>query len=781
MKAIRELLLGTRMALAGGVSGWLRCALTGLGVGLGVAVLLLAASLPHALAARHARTDARVDLSFGAPPPRSESTILLQDAATLFRDAMIRGRLVQAEGSQPIVPPGLSRVPEVGHLAVSPALARLLAQPDAALLRERLDYPVDEIIADQGLAGPSELVFYLGTDTLAAGQRDVTRLAAFGSTEPREGLDPVLSLLVVVIVVVLLVPIGLFVASAVRFGGEARDRRLAGVRLLGADARMARRIAAGEALASALVGLVIGAVLFGVGVAVTPSLELFGLSSFASDIRPNPVLTVLLVIGVPVAAVLVTIASLRRIVAEPLGVVRRAGDTRRRLWWRLLLPVVGIALLTPLVGTVQRDRGDANVVQLGAGIILVLVGVAALLPWIVQAAVRRLGGGPVPWQLAVRRLRLDSATASRAVTGIAVAVAGAIALQTLFHSVERQYLTSTGADLSRADLSTSVPITSGWEAVRSVQSAMLATPGVVAVHPRVSLSATVTPAAGSEVGSGADAEQDAWSLVTVADCVTLRDLASIDQCEDGDVFVIPPSEAIVPGPGTVLLLDAEPNADDVPTGSWTLPAGARVVDPRPDPTGATVFGVLATPAAFPTQTLADRARTMISTVDLDDDDPDAAERLRNTLWRWSPTSATTLLVTEVPTSRFAAVRSGLFAASSVTLVLIGVSLLVGMLEQLRERRRVLAGLVALGVRRGSIGWSILWQAVVPVALGMLLAVGAGVAVGAVLLNIVNEPVSVDWGSVGLMSGAAALVVVAVTGLSLPLLWRLMRPEGLRAE
>ena len=65
--------------------------------------------------------------------------------------------------------------------------------------------------------------------------------------------------------VVLLLPVGVFIAAAVRFGGERRDRRLAALRLVGADGRMARRIAAGEALAGALLGLVLGAGFFLLG------------------------------------------------------------------------------------------------------------------------------------------------------------------------------------------------------------------------------------------------------------------------------------------------------------------------------------------------------------------------------------------------------------------------------------------------------------------------------------------------------------------------------------
>src|SRR5439155_609497 len=88
---------------------------------------------------------------------------------------------------------------------------------------------------------------------------------------------------------------------------------------------------------------------------------------------------------------------------------------------------------------------------------LVLTGVVALLPWLVEAAVRRLGraaGGTVSWQLAVRRLQLDSAASARVVAGVAVAAAGTIGLQMLFSGVQGGYVRSTGQDPTRPAAST---------------------------------------------------------------------------------------------------------------------------------------------------------------------------------------------------------------------------------------------------------------------------------------------------------------------------------------
>jgi predicted lysophospholipase L1 biosynthesis ABC-type transport system permease subunit len=119
--------------------------------------------------------------------------------------------------------------------------------------------------------------------------------------------------------------------------------------------------------------------------------------------------------------------------------------------------------------------------------------------------------------------------------------------------------------------------------------------------------------------------------------------------------------------------------------------------------------------------------------------------------------------------------------ASIVIGLIGLSLLLTALEQLRERRRLLAVLVAFGTRRSTLSWSVLWQSAVPVALGLVIAVVTGIALGAVLLRILGTDVHVAWEDVAAMTGVGAAVVLLVTAVSLPVLWKTMRPEGLRTE
>ena len=130
--------------------------------------------------------------------------------------------------------------------------------------------------------------------------------------------------------------------------------------------------------------------------------------------------------------------------------------------------------------------------------------------------------------------------------------------------------------------------------------------------------------------------------------------------------------------------------------------------------------------------------------------------------------------------QYASVRTGPLIGGTATMGLIAASMLVSQIEQLRERRRLLSVLVAFGTRRATLAWSVLWQTAVPVVAGTALAIAGGLALGADLLNMIAKPVSGWWDFVP-YAGAGAGVILLVTVLSMPPLWRMMRPEGLRTE
>ncbi|WP_433545916.1 ABC transporter permease [Streptomyces sp. CA-294286] len=775
MSALDDLRLGVKFAVNGGREGWTRTLLTAVGVGLGVALLLITSAIPSALAARDHRSYARGEMGGATAEKAGQDTLLITSLPSGFRDRPIEGRLVQPEGPEAPLPPGLTAFPAPGALAVSPALKELMDSGEGKLLRERLNGPVTAVIADAGLMGPHELFYYQGSKDLGLNPGTTKRITSFQGIA-QEGLDPILLLLVLVACVVLLIPVAVLIAAAVRFGGERRDRRLAALRLVGADATMTRRIAAGEALAGALAGLAVGGALFFVVRSMAGLITMERISVFPADLSPVPWVALLICLAVPVSAVLVTLLALRGVVIEPLGVVRTAKPVRRRLWWRLLLPVAGLALLLPLLGK-DDENEKFNEPQVIGGTALLLIGVTALLPWLVEAVVARLGKGPVSWQLAVRRLQLSSGTAARTVNGVAVAVAGAIALQMLLSGIDGQYTKDTGVDASLVDMSLHVyPGTPGAARAEELTKRLTGTAGVqrtltvdqttLGDHPK---------------------EPENYTDLTVADCTTLRIYGAPATCKNGDVYLTggkalegipaPAAEGFKPGHRYYLSPATGPAAGlSVP---WTLPVGTTTVDSRKGPEGFVRGGILATPDALPAAARSAYVRSVY--LKFDGSEPYSADLARNAAYATDPSIYVSGLLATKTDNRFAQIQRGLFAGATCVLLLIGASLLVTQLEQLRERKKLLAALVAFGTRRSTLGWSVLWQAAVPVALGLALAIAVGLLLGTVLLRMTAVPITVDWGPIAIMSAIAGGVILLVTALSMPVLLRLMRPTGLRTE
>ncbi|MCB5911903.1 FtsX-like permease family protein [Streptomyces pinistramenti] len=776
----RDLGMGLRFAAGGGREGWIRTLLTAVGVALGVVLLLGAASVPQLLQGRDVRGQAR-QIAADMPVKQSSSSLVAAEADSEFRGTRITGTLVRPDGPDAPAPPGVTALPRPGEMVVSPALKDLLASPDGALLRERLPYRITGTIADTGLVGPNELTYYAGSATLTTEtEQGGHRIGSFGIDVGEATPSAILVVLIILACVVLLMPVALFIATAVRFGGELRDRRLAALRLIGADVHMTRRTAAGEALFGSLCGLLLGGLLFLVGRQFTGLVTLWDINAFPSDMTPSPALTVLIALAVPAAAVAVTLVALRGVTIEPLGVVRHATARRRRLWWRIPVPLIGLAMLL-LSNRVDEGDAQVNPTVVAGGAVLVLSGITLLLPWTVEAVVARFKGGPVPWQLATRRLQLSSGTAARAVGGITVAVAGAIALQLFFSAVQSDFTSHTGQDSRRAQMSATLP-SHDMSTIRKMLKEFRDTRGVRSTIGVIEASVT-------RPGPLRKGEEFAPSTtLTVGDCASLQELLHTGPCKDGDTFIVTDHTGTADDdyiletarPGASVLFHADPQSGK-PVGKprlWTIPKETRKVRARMDPSGSLAFGIFATPGAVDTSRFHEpTARAMLK---VDPSVPDAAEHIRNTAARLDPLMQIITLHHTTRDQQFTSIRTGLLVGSTVTMALIAASMLVSTLEQLRERRRLLSVLVAFGTRRATLAWSVLWQTAVPVLLGLVLAVAGGVALGGGLLRMAGKS-TFDWSAIWPLPLAGAGLVLLVTLLSLPPLWRMMRPDGLRSE
>lgn len=780
---VSDLAFGFRLSVGGSRhSGmaWIRLAVGAVGVALAVALLLGAASVGNLLEARDTRQAAWNE---DTQPRPGVSPTYSQYVSTEFRDEHIVGVRLHGSGPTAPVPPGLARLPHDGELIVSPALAQLLDSADGELLRPRFEgLRRTGTIADSALVEPEELRFYTGADGLnESGVDSGPVVYAYGAQVGSEPLPIELTLLIALGVVALLIPVLMFVVSSSRIAGAERDRRLSAIRLVGADAAQVRRIAAAETLPPVFAGMLLGVALFLLGRPIVSAMRPFDIGVFAGDITPYWPMVLLIALGLPLGSVITSMASSRRTVVEPLGVVRLGKPRRRRLWWRLVVLALGVGVLFCAERLGPRDdEARAAVVVVGA--CLLLIGLATLLPWGVDTALARVRGGAPSWQLAVRRLQLDGGTASRVISGVVMVLAGAIALQITIVSVaEAGFEPAAGTTVP--DGPPGVVVYGDLERRNGLTEDLARVPGVGEVHSLRTASVRMTG-------------PDHFAYGAVADCGVLRRYADVGSCSDGDTFIAPfwvgeggPGSsaqrmALHPGQRVTFQIFDRAHDGDTSEVRWTVPETARELDQDVLLPAGDRAQLLVTPGALGAVLERLPVRQLVAATD---GDPDVVERVRNAVGMFSVTwlqvrdANEMSLVFSGDQRAFAKVRTALLAGALFVILVAALSMLVLGVEQVRERRRALAAVSASGVGYATLARSLLWQNTVPMAVGVVLAMLGGGALAALVMRLIHQPMVFDWAGIGLITGAAGALTLVVTLLSLPALRAAVSVRNLRTE
>ncbi|WP_414935581.1 FtsX-like permease family protein [Amycolatopsis sp. cmx-11-51] len=747
MSGREDLLLGFRLAVGGGRGSIVRLVLSAFGIGLAVVILLTGASTGTVKENRDQRAFASYVRSEPIP---GVAPLAYRPATTDFRGQAIALVHLRPTGPNSPIPPGVDRLPAPGEVFLSPKLEELVAADTSGLLRPLLPGEPVGIIAAGTVLNPNDLVAYVGSDTLRSG----SMVYGFGA---ERGYDytieqEVLALLLIGLFV-LLTPVFIFIGTISRLGGATRDRRLAALRLAGSSVRQLRRITAAESLAGAAAGLVVGAALFLLLRGAVTNFQVFRFGLYPSDLTPPWPLVVLIVLLVPALTVVTAWFAQRHTIVEPLGVVREATPPKRRLWWRLLPILAGIALVLPDFG-MESGLGRAALI---AGVVLLMLGIPALLPWLLERVVSGIKGGPPSFQLAIRRLRSDSGTPSRVVAGLCVVLAGAIGLQSLVAgqaALQDEYQDTTAG---RTIVTAEGPVAD--KAVAAVR----AVPGAADFQAMRSM--FVTTAGGDH----------SFSSFAVADCPTIEASTGTTGCRDGDVFAEAPS---FHKGQSVTLTDLDKHEQP-----WSVPATPRPLDPKKSGI-AEYLGVrvLATPGAAGGIDLTAASVT----VSLRDGaaNPDFVELVRNSVapLGWEATVATynRERVTD-EAQMFGDARNILLGGVLFVLLLAGVSLLVLAQEQVRERRRALGALSATGVPVRVILRSMVWQNGIPLLLGIVIATATGIGIAAVGRRMFWDTLYIDWAAVGVLACAAVVMVLLVTASTLPSVRSAARSENLRTE
>ncbi len=773
---INDLTIGVRLAVGGGRHSLTRFALGTVGTAVAVVALLGAASTTTVLEDSQQRRTA--DELVTAEPGGKPAGLYGWADQSSFRGEQVSVTYLHATGADHPLPPGVDRLPGPGETMLSPALARLLDSPEGELLRPRfVGKQVGELPRDV-LGEPTTLKAYVGVDASFVDSPNAGPVERFGAAPSGGGggdRPPQLMLLALLGALVLLLPVFTFVATTSRIAGAQRDRRLSALRLVGSHARQVHRIAAAESLVSAVAGLVAGTGLFLVARQLVEGRELFGTSFYVSDLTPDLLGAALVVLTVPAVSLLATLVALRRTIVEPLGVVRQGKPVRRRLWWRLLLVVAGVGLLLAAGGMDRSSSASMAVIVIGSA--LLLIGVPVLLPWLVERVAGRVHGGPPSWQMAIRRLQLDSGTSARVVGGVAVVLTGAIALLTVLTAAGVRVGGAEAAEPGSSTLVASVDP----RVLEDVEASLGAAPSVRRVDSARLL-------AGYPAGSG----QESYDGIFVADCAVIARLATTTGgCSDGQAFAVAGSGAVLrPGATAEFRHSPRGTSDFEVVGTWTVPerlGKAELTSSTVTAGNLGVFGlarqakIIATPGA-----VADLPSDAITMVQADVDRPtsDQLEQIRNAFaahpWQ-------TFVYPGGPFERaieqqsMKALQDALHTGAAMTLLVAGLSLLVLAFEQIQERRRPLAMLVASGVGLGVLARSLLWQVGLPIVLGVLVSVLTGLGMATLVVRLMELTLVVDWPSVAALSGGAALVTLAVTTMTLPFLRGATRLTSLRAE
>ncbi|QAY70496.1 FtsX-like permease family protein [Xylanimonas protaetiae] len=574
----------------------------------------------------------------------------------------------------------------------------------------------------------------------------------------------------------LLVPGGVLLVMVGRLSSGVRDQRLASLRMIGLPPRHTRVVAAVENGFLALCGAVAGAAVFLAVVQPVSGVVADSDGVLAQGFDVGALQVVVAVVGVVALSVVVGTASTWDR-ALP-GAARAEARPRTPGAWRLLVLAAGVGALAWLASTDvgTTDDGLETVLMLG-GSLLTGVGIALVTPlvvsWVAAALVRSDAVTP---RLAGRAIQADSASASRVVAGLGVAVflaTGALGVLGAFEAAP-QYATalrSFGPGPQRLFLATvDDSRTSDGGPMRDADlAAVLEIPGVRGVAPTTLL-------------ADCDADQNCLEVL-VGTCAQVEVAFEISGCDDTRASVIVTDDtgmphlgfsAPAPGDSVHLVLDPEVREvaqtvllDGPPltqhlraqVEAWSWPSYAVAFVP------ASMLGDWYTPPTN-VEVVADGGNvTRQRLIDWAD--------ARGGLYAFQPYDTDYKAIMNI--------RAAVWTLCGIAVAVALVVLALGAADRANERRRSVARQVMAGVPGRVLRRSQLLQVLLPVVVAVGLALAAGAVGVRGYANLAESGTLLDG------RGWAALVATAATGgllaalSTVPLARTRITPELLRRE
>jgi len=748
--------LGTRISLAGGAEAITRLVATALGLALGVGLLLYAAATFPALHAHDVRGGWYATSAHNHQPAQDEATtdpLLWRLVTDHFQGRVLIRVDLAAEGPRAPLPPGLTRLPGPGQLAVSPALARLLRTTDKALLGNRFPGQVTATVGPAALVAPDDLVVFAGhTPAELRAQPGVTEVRSIEAAPVSHSITNFLRVILVIGSVGLIVPVVVFVSTATRLAAARREQRLAALRLVGATPQQTAAVAGVEAALSAVAGTAIGATAFFATRPVAAGIPFDGSKFFVADFRLPLLWTAVIVLGVPALSIAAAIRALHGVNVSPLGVMRGAAAPRPPSARSLVPLVAGLVLLAVALAGAAGGRNQGLLAVGGLAFAVVIVGIMLAGPWLtarLAAAMARVARRP-PLLLAARRLHENPSAGFRSISGLVVAA----------------FVTSVFSGLT--------PAVVGQASTRAVNA------------PRNQVFATLMVLT-EDNGDGIMAPDRAATLLhTLAATRGVTRVVDFRQPPPGLAL---PSETrrtklpqgLSPGHHRLALVRC---ADLVATALTTCPAHAAtaVTYVQPLSGGQTIIASPQPARQVPAATLA--TLPLEALVATTDGSAATIERVRTIIETSAPATAPVtdadvrLVRLHLLTQLQRLSNVGLLLA----LLVAGCSLAIAVSAGLIERKRPFALLRLSGVPVSSLNRVVLAEAAAPLLLVAAASAGLGLGVAAMILKVVSvsgwhPPAAGYWYALAAGISFALLTVVA----TLPLLKRVTSLETARFE
>ncbi len=753
--------LGLRLSLRTGRESITRLILTALAVTIGVTVLLFTLASFRALQVANSRPcwecTRREDQGSSAARD-SESSLLWLYRKDYFKGKDIKRVDLAAKGPQTQSIPAIPHLPGLGEYYVSPALAELLRTSPRDELANRFAGSQVGIIGDAALSSPNDLVAIVGrSHTELADVPQAFAVNRIETAPESQYYTNFLKFAFAIGAVGLLFPMLILIATATRLSASRREERYAALRLVGATPRQVAVIASVDAGIGALIGTILGIGVFQLLRPVVADAAITGVPFFVKDLTPTAIGFVAVFVGVPLAAVGAAIFSLKRVQISPLGVSRKV-TPKPPGKWRIIPFLLGLTLFALAAALSGDEISGPSGAGLGAGFLLIMVGLLTGGPWLTMQATRfvaRTAKGASSL-LASRRLADNPKAAFRSVSGLVLGVFVGSVFSGIAPVILAEQRTVQVDTLSNV-------LTAGFydpnrDAREGVNDGLSPEDGTKLISQLRAYGEVETfPIYAVPVAEASSSKADARAAVLEGDsaadprkgyiaCQSLERLSVLGHCAGGATVTTIPT--------TPLVIDHETGVIDQTS-----------ADVQTDEL-----------AELPLQALLVKA-----------DNASSLEKVRTLLARNAvsveiPKSFGEIRLNELRTVTI--LQRIVYVAIALTLLIAGCSLAVAVGGSLLERKRPFSLLRLSGMPLSALNKVVLLESAIPLVLVALIAAVSGLGLAAVMAKtLAPAGTALELPSTGyyLTMSACLVASLLVVSATLPLLGRITKPDNARFE